>query len=123
MTRFHYASPCFDTDAAPNGVRLSVSDNTPLAYYVPLANTNWPEFNATSMYFTTTAGEIPVWSPQPNQITEVTACVNTTDKESLQVVWRQDNFTRDHDYWYLHIRRVSLGEASISDIRLGNSSR
>ena len=121
MTRFRYPSPC--TDTAPNGVRLTVSGNTPLAYYAPLANTNWPGFNATSMYFTTTAGEIPVWSPRPNQLTEVTACVNTTDKESLQVVWRQDNFTSDHDYWYLYIKCVSLGEVNINDIRLGSSSR
>ena len=100
-----------------------MSDNTPLAYYAPLANTNWPGFNAASMSISTATGEIPVWSPQPNQLTEVTACVNTTDRESLQVVWRQDNFTSDSDYWYLHIKRVSLGEVNISDITVGNFSR
>ena len=121
MTGFRYPSPC--TNTAPNGVRLSVSDNTPLAYYAPLANTNWPGFNTTNMSFTTTAGEISVWSPQPNQLTEVTACVNTTDRESLQVVWRQDNFTSDSDYWYLYIKRVSLGEVNISDISENGSDR
>ena len=122
MTRYRY--PSLFTDTAPNGVRLSVLDNTPLAYYAPLANINWPGLNSTSMSFTTTAGgKIPVWSTQPNQLTEFTACVNTTDKETLQVVWRQDNFTSDHDYWYLYIKRVSLGEANISNITVGSSSR
>ena len=118
MTKFRYPSPC--TDAAPNGVQLTVSGNTPLAYYAPLANTNWPGFNVTSMSFTTTAGETPVWSLKPNQLTKVTACVNITGRESLQVVWRQDNFTSDNDYWYLYIKRVSLGKTNISDIGLGS---
>ena len=121
ITRSRYSTPC--TDTAPNGVMLSVSNYTPLAYYTPLANTNWPGFNTVNMSLTTVAGLIPVWSPRPNQLTEVTACVNTTDRESLQVVWRQDNFTSDSDYWYLYIKHVSLGETIISDIGLGNFSR
>ena len=121
IARFRYPTPC--TDTAPNGVMLSVSDYTPLAYYAPLANTNWPGFNTLNMSFTTTAGLISVWSTRPNQLTEIPTCVNTTDRESLQVVWRQDNFTSDSDYWYLYIKRVSLGEAIVSDIQLGNFSR
>ena len=121
ITRFQYPSPC--TDTTPNGVRLSVSDNTSLAYYAPLANTNWPELNATDISFTTTAGKIPVWSPRPNQLTSVTACMNTTDRESLELVWSQDNFTDNSDYWYLHIQNVSLGNTSISNISVQGNNR
>ena len=38
MTRFRY--PTIFTDSSPNGVMLSVSEDTPVAYYAPLANTN-----------------------------------------------------------------------------------
>ena len=113
MTRFRYPTIC--TDSSPNGVMLSVSEDTPVAYYAPLANTNWPGFNATSLSLSTSDGDVPVLSPQSNQMIEVTTCVNI-DRDSLNVVWKQENFTGNSDHWYLNIEQVTLGEINISNI-------
>ena len=115
MSRFQYPTPC--TDNAPNGVMMSIPGDTPLAYYAPLANTNWPGFNTSNMSLNIDGVEIPVLSPQPNQLIESSVCVDSiTDSEVLEIVWRQDNFTREHDYWYLSIESVHVGNISITII-------
>ena len=76
MSRFQYPTPC--TDKAPNGVMMSIPGDTPLAYYAPLANTNWPGFNTSNMSLNIDGVEIPVLSPQPNQLIESSVCVWTT---------------------------------------------
>lgn len=115
MARFQYPTIC--TETSPNGVMLSVSEDTPLAYYVPLANRNWPGFNATSLFFSTSRSDrdIPVLTPPLNQVAEVTTCVDT-DGNSLDVVWKQENFTGDSDYWYLRIEQVMLGKINITNL-------
>ena len=76
--------------------------DTPLAYYAPLANTNWPGFNTSNMSLNIDGVEIPVLSPQPNQLIESSVCVdNITDSEVLEIDWRQDNFTSERDYRYI----------------------
>ena len=102
---------------------MSIPGDTPLAYYAPLANTNWPGFNTSNMSLNIDGVEIPVLSPQPNQLIESSVCVdNITDSEVLEIVWRQDNFTSEHDYWYLSIESVHVGNTSITNIsETGNS--
>ena len=95
---------------------MSIPGDTPLAYYAPLANTNWPGFNTSNMSLNIDGVEIPVLSPQPNQLIESSVCVdNITDSEVLEIVWRQDNFTSEHDYWYLSIESVHVGNTSITN--------
>ena len=96
---------------------MSIPGDTPLAYYAPLANTNWPGFNTSNMSLNIDGVEIPVLSPQPNQLIESSVCVDCiTDSEVLEIVWRQDNFTSEHDYWYLSIESVHVGNTSITNI-------
>ena len=122
MSRFQYPTPC--TDKAPNGVMMSIPGDTPLAYYAPLANTNWPGFNTSNMSLNIDGVEIPVLSPQANQLIESSVCVdNITDSEVLEIVWRQDNFTSKHDYWYLSIESVHVGNTSITNISETGNSR
>ena len=116
--------PSVSTSSVPNTVVLSVSELGPQAHYAPVADTNWPFFNAAEKYFYSSAGNIPVYSPHPNQVTMATACVNVTDRKSLEIIWRQDEFKSGFDLWYLHIDEVILDNFSISDlIRKTNSER
>ena len=114
LRKFHY--PTVSTDPVPNTVVLTVSDIGPQAHYAPVADINWPQFNAADKYFYSSSGNIPVYSPYPNQLTEATACVNVTDRESLEIIWRQDEFKSGFDHWYLHIDQVMLANFSISNI-------
>ena len=116
MSRFQYPTPS-SNQSHLNGVMMSIPGDTPLAYYAPLANTNWPGFNTSNMSLNIDGVEIPVLSPQPNQLIESSVCVdNITDSEVLEIVWRQDNFTSEHDYWYLTIESVHVGITSINNI-------
>ena len=129
MTRYQYPTPCNEQDTTPRGVLLSVSGDQQLAYYAPLAHTNWSELilqDLENMRFTSSEGvDVPIWSPLQNQVTMVTTCVNTTDRDTLEVVWRQDNFAPGGEHWYLHIERVTVEDfINISDISaVGSNSR
>ena len=114
--------PSVSTSSAPNTVVLSVSELGPQAHYAPVADTNWPFFNSADKYFYSSAENIPVHSPHPNQVTMATACVNVTDRKSLEIIWRQDKFKSGFDLWYLHIDEVVLDNFSISDLIRKNDS-
>ena len=113
---FRYPTP--STDSLPHGINMTVSD-VPLAYFAPIANTRWPAFNATSMFFINSDGsKYPVYHPRQNDITVMSACVNTTGKQFMSVAWEQEHFKFAYpkdDLWYMNIKHVSLGEINISD--------
>ena len=110
----NFQYPSVSTSSVPNTVVLSVSELGTRAHYAPVADTNWPLFNAADKYFYSSTGNIPVYSPHPNQVTMTAVCVNVTDREFLEIIWRQDKFKSGFDHWYLHIDQVVLGNFSIS---------
>ena len=114
MHRFQYPSAC--TDFKPNGILLTIPDNVSVAYYVPVLDANWQSFNVSNMSFQAINSDIPVYIPYPNQLIEITTCVDTTDREYLHVIWRQDNFQTGFDHWYLAIEHVSLDHFRTNNI-------
>ena len=120
LLHFYYPSLCEGAD--PNGIQLTVGD-TPVAYYVPIANTRWPGFNTNNKTITDDAGyHYPIFYPSQNDYAVATSCVNTTGRNSLSVTWFQKNFSFFHSSWHFIIHKVSLGEVDIDDIEPNKDS-
>ena len=96
---------------------MTVSKNTPLAYFAPLANDNWNQFTRESMLFNTNGIDVPILLPVHNQLTKVSVCIDDfANEEFVEVVWRQDNFASNQNYWYLHIEQLLVDDMDISNI-------
>ena len=119
---FRYPSPCTDRD--PNGILLSLNETTNLAYFAPLANTQWDNFNAANITLNVSNKSVPIWSPHLSEV--LTACVSNSaiaKREMLDIVWKQDlNFT-GQDYWYLRIREVRIGNIPLNITATNDSAR
>ena len=100
---------------------MTVSKNTPLAYFVPLAHENWNQFTRESILFNTNGIDVPILSPVHNQLTKVS--VDIANEEFVEVVWRQDNFTSNQNYWYLHIERLIVDDIDISNINQAGGNK
>ena len=113
MTQFRYPTPCNEHDNTPKGVVMTVS-NTPLAYFAPLAHDNWSQFTRESMLYNIDGIDVPIMSPVHNRVTKVSQCID--DEAFLEVAWRQDSFTSNQNYWYLHIEQLVVDDIEISNI-------
>ena len=118
---FQYPTPC--TDNAPNGILLSMNKSSHLAYFVPLANTQWKYFNAENIFLNISDTIIPVWSPQLTETLSV--CIANSiiaNRGMLDIVWRQDGYVPEHDNWFLDIRNVSIGNITENITATTNNS-
>ena len=119
---FRYPTPC--TDGDPNGILLSMNKNTNLAYFAPLANTQWDNFNAATITLNVSNTSVPIWSPQLTEV--LTTCVSNSaidKREMLDVVWKQDRYVTGQDYWYLRIIVVRIGYIPLKIIATNDSAR
>ena len=82
---FRYPTPC--TDGDPNGILLSLNETTNLAYFAPLANTQWDNFNAANITLNVSNKSVPIWSPQLSEV--LSTCVSNsaiaTKREMLDI--------------------------------------
>ena len=118
---FQYPTPC--TDNAPNGILLSMNESSHLAYYTPLANTQWKYFDAENISLNVSNTIIPVWSPQLTETLSVCIANSTiANRGMLDIVWRQDNYAPEHDNWFLDIRSVSIGNITENITATTNNS-
>ena len=104
---FRYPTPCTDED--PNGILLSINETTNLAYFAPLANTQWDNFNAANTTLNVSNKSVPISSPQLSE--EFSTCISNSaiaKREMLDIVWKQDRYATGQDYWYLRIREVLI---------------
>ena len=115
---FQYPTPC--TDNAPNGILLSMNKSSHLAYFVPLANTQWENFNTENISLNVSDTIIPVWSPQLTETLSV--CIANSTRGMLDIVWRQDGYAPEHDNWFFNIRSVSIGNIIESITATTNNS-
>ena len=118
---FRYPTPCTDED--PNGILLSVNETTNLAYFAPLANTQWDNFNAAKITLNVSNTSVHIWSPQLSE--ELSTCVSNTiaKREMLDIVWKQDHYFTGQDYWYLRIRAVLIGNIAHNITATNDSAR
>ena len=102
-----FIQPIPSTDPSPNTVLLSLftdkEDTKPLAYYAPVGNKYWSDFNTTTLY------GVPIYSPSTTQRTIVSTCIRN-DTTKLSLMWRQDNYTNNGDIWSLSQVNVSSHE-------------
>ena len=103
--QFRQPSPC--TDAAPNGIDLSIDVNEtgswkPLVYYAPVVNAHWPELNISELTLPVDSTRIPIQAPtSSSEKMEVKFCV-PSDASSLSFRWRQEKFGPEtSDQWLL----------------------
>ena len=118
---FRYPTPC--TDGDPNGILLSMNKTTKLAYFAPLANTQWDNFNAAKITLNVSNTSVPIWSPQLSEV--LSTCVSNSaiaKREMLDIVWKQDHYVTGQDYWYLRIRKVLIGNITLNNITATNDS-
>ena len=119
---FRYLTPCTDRD--PNGILLSINETTNLAYFAPLANTQWDNFNAANITLNVSNTSVPIWSPQLTE--EFSTCVSNSaiaKREMLDIVWKQDRYATGQDYWYLRIREVLIGYIARNITATNDSAR
>ena len=119
---FRYPTPC--TDGDPNGILLSINETTNLAYYAPLANTQWDNFIAATITLNVSNTSVPIWSPQLSEV--LTTCVSNsaiTKREMLDIVWKQDRYVARQDYWYLRIRAGLIGHIFLNITATNDSAR
>ena len=119
MRLFQYPTPC--NDESPNGIMLAMgsASPTPMAYFTPLANTNWKNFTTyanDSSYLLIDGVVVPVYSTEPNELIEIKGCVFTEDTEMLSIGWRQEYYVEEQDYWYLNISNVQIDDIVIDNI-------
>lgn len=107
--QFQY--PTLRTASSHNAISLSVLGERQLAYYVPMANTEWPMFSMTNNTFN---GDVPVYSPHLGLLTEASMCLNTSARDSVTVEWLQSNFTESSDHWFLSPHQAVLGNTLIN---------
>ena len=118
---FRYPTPC--TDGDPNGILLSMNETTNLAYFAPLANTQWDNFNAANITLNISNTFVPIWSPQLSEVLITCASNSAIDKrEMLDIVWKQDRYVTGQDYWYLRIRQVLIRDITLNNITATNDS-
>ena len=86
---------------------LSMNKSSHLAYFAPVANTHWKDFNAENISISVSDTIIPVWSPQLTE--ELSVCIANSTRGMLDIVWRQDDYAPELDNWFLNIRSVSIG--------------
>ena len=82
-------------DSLPNAILLFLSTDQytkPLAYYAPVGNKYWTDFNTTHL------NGVPIYSPNPTQYTEISFCLHN-NTEQISLIWVQDNYTTDADIW------------------------
>ena len=119
---FRYPTPCTDQDT--NGILLSINETTNLAYFTPLANTQWDNFNAATITLNVSNTSVPIWSPQLTEV--LSTCVSNSaiaKREMLDIVWKQDRYVAGQDYWYLRIRAVLIGNIALNITATNDSAR
>ena len=123
MFRFQYPTPC--TDDSPNGITLGAlaAQATPMAYFTPLANTNWKDYTTNSSLLLINGISVPVYSTQPDQLIEISKCVDTAGNDTLLLGWRQELYERAHDYWYLNISSVQIDGVNITGINVDGNKK
>ncbi|XP_019854597.1 PREDICTED: uncharacterized protein LOC100635907 isoform X1 [Amphimedon queenslandica] len=98
----NFTQPLPITDSFPNTILLSLSTDqyeAPLAYYAPVGNKYWTDFNTTTLY------HVPIYSPNSTHKTELSFCISK-NVDSFYLMWEQDNYTVGADIW-------SLGQFSV----------
>ena len=119
---FRYPTPCTDRD--PNGILLSLNETANLAYFAPLANTQWDNFNAANITLNVSNTSVPIWSPQLTEVLSTCVSNSTIDKrEMLDIVWKQDRYVTGQDYWYLRIRDVLIRNIPLYITATNDSAR
>ena len=119
---FRYPTPCTDRD--PNGILLSINETTNLAYFAPLANTQWDNFNAATITLNVSNTSVHIWSPHLSEV--LSTCVSNSviaKREMLDIVWKQDRYVTGQDYWYLRIRAVLIGNIPLNITATNDSAR
>ena len=109
MRQFVQSVP--STDSSPNAILLSLSTDQytkPLAYYAPVGNKYWTDFNTTHL------NGVPIYSPNPTQYTEISFCVDN-NTEQISLIWIQDNYTTDADIWSISHLNISSQQMSIAN--------
>ena len=102
LTQFIEPGPC--TDTSPNAILLSLhteDTSSPLAYFVPVGNKFWSNFNGSSLY------NVPIYSPCSTQNALITTCLNNNISE-FSLSWIQENYTINKDIWSLSQVNITL---------------
>ena len=106
LRQFVQAIP--STDSFPNAILLSQiasyagqCTSTPLAYYAPVGNKYWTNFNTTHL------NGVPIYSPNPTQYATVSFCIHK-NTELVSLIWTQDNYTADCDIWSISQPTITL---------------
>lgn len=101
----NFTQPLPITDSFPNTILLSLSTDQneakPLAYYAPVGNKYWTDFNTTRF----TLYHVPIYSPNSTHKTELSFCISK-NVDTFYLMWKQDNYTVGADIW-------SLGQFSV----------
>ena len=101
----------FFTSFSSNAIFLSLSTDQytkSLAYYAPVGNKYWTDFNTTHL------NGVPIYSPNPTQYTEISFCVENNTK-NISLIWVQNNYTTDADIWSISQLDVSSQQTSYAN--------
>ena len=109
---FWFTQPTPITDSSPNGVELMISTDSgvswnPIAYYAPVANIMWANFNTSQGTILLPSGQtFPVLAPSITQFTWAAACIKPSSTE-VMIQWKQTGFVGCNDEWVLENVRVN----------------
>ena len=94
--------------SSSNSILLSLvvdsnTTSTPLAYYAPVGNKYWTNFNTTHL------NGVPIYSPNPTQYTAVSFCIHK-NTELVSLIWTQEHYTSNYDIWSISQPIISTDE-------------
>ena len=111
LRQFVQATPT--TDSFPNVILLALTashagqyTSTPLAYYAPVGNKYWTNFNTTHL------NGVPIYSPNPTQYTAVSFCIHK-NTELVSLIWTQEHYTSNYDIWSISQPTVTLEQITL----------
>ena len=88
-------------------------NDTHIAFFAPLANTQWDNFDAATNMLNVSNTTVPVRSPQLTDTLSVCVANSTiARRETLDIVWEQDGYVTGQDNWYLRIQSVQIGSVT-----------